>query len=107
MARRAWAWSVGGAALVLVAGGAFALGAASEELPPVTVQPESAAARNMPQTRAEAITAWTAELKEAGKVKPAGWEKLTTDEIKDRYLSQHYINAPDAADIDPGMVKRD
>ncbi|WP_338494551.1 hypothetical protein [Streptomyces sp. SJL17-4] len=106
MARRAWAWSVGGAALVLVAGGAFALGAASEELPPVTVQPESAA-RDMPQTRAEAITAWTAELKEAGKVKPAGWEKLTTDEIKDRYLSQHYINAPDAADIDPGMVKRD
>jgi hypothetical protein len=32
---------------------------------------------------------------------------LTTEEIRGRYMSQVYANAPDAKDIDPGMVKRD
>ncbi|MFF6980277.1 hypothetical protein ACFZAV_21745 [Streptomyces sp. NPDC008343] len=48
-----------------------------------------------------------AELKEAGREKPEGWEMLTTGEIRGRYLLQYFINAPDAEDIDPGMVKRD
>ena len=60
----------------------------------------------MPTTREGLVAAWTAELEKAGKQKPAGWEMLTTGEIRGRYLSQYFINAPDAEDIDPGMVRR-
>ncbi|MEV8395898.1 MULTISPECIES: hypothetical protein [unclassified Streptomyces] len=75
--------------------------------PKVTVQPEAAATSDIPQTHEGLVTAWTAELKKAGKTKPDGWEMLTTEEIRGRYISQMYANAPDAKDIDPGMVKRD
>lgn len=59
-----------------------------------------------PQTRAEAVEAWTAELKEAGEELPEDWEVLTTEEIKGRYVSQRLANAPKAEDIDPGMARR-
>lgn len=90
-------WTVSAVAFLLGAGAAFA----------VTGQPESPATSDIPQTREGLVTARTAELKKAGKTKPGGWERLTTDEIRDRYLSQVYANAPDAKDIDPGMAKRD
>lgn len=100
-------WTVGAVAFLLGAGAALAVTAAVDDDPKVTVQPESAATSDIPQTREGLVTAWTAELKKAGKTKPGDWERLTTDEIRDRYLSQVYANAPDAKDIDPGMAKRD
>lgn len=100
-------WAMGVATFLLGAGAAFAVTAAVDDDLKVTVQPESAAASDIPQTREGLVTAWTAELKKAGKTKPDGWEMLTTEEIRGRYMSQVYANAPDAKDIDPGMVKRD
>ncbi|MET9669416.1 hypothetical protein ABZY19_29275 [Streptomyces sp. NPDC006475] len=100
-------WATGAAAFLIGAGAAFAVTVMVDDDPKVTVQPESATTADMPQTRDGLIAAWAAELKKAGKKKPDGWEKLPTGEIRDRYLSQYFINAPDANDIDPGMVKRD
>lgn len=99
-------WAIGAATFLLGVGAAFAATAAVEDDPKVTVQPESAATSDIPQTRQGLVTAWTAELKRAGKTKPDGWEMLATEEIRGRYLSQVYANAPEAKDIDPGMVKR-
>lgn len=95
-------WAIGAATFLLGAGAAFAVTATADDGPAVTVQSESAS--DIPQTREGLLTAWTAELKKADKSKPDGWEKLTTSEIRDRYLSQVYINAPEAEDIDPGMA---
>ncbi|WP_405798575.1 hypothetical protein [Streptomyces sp. NBC_01506] len=101
--------AVGVVAFLVGAGAMFAVTVtvAADDGAKVTVQPESATNADMPQTREELITAWTAELKKAGKEKPEGWEMLTTGEIRGRYLSQHYINTPEAEDIDPGMARRD
>ncbi|MFF0629492.1 hypothetical protein [Streptomyces sp. NPDC004296] len=99
--------AIGAASFLLGAGVAFAVTAAVDDGAKVTVQPESAATSDIPQTREGLVTAWTAELKKAGKTKPGGWEMLTTEEIRGRYMSQVYANAPDAKDIDPGMVERD
>ncbi|MGW2767360.1 hypothetical protein [Streptomyces sp. NPDC001275] len=100
-------WAIGVATFLLGAGAAFAVVAAVDDSPKVTVQPESAATSDIPQTREGLVTAWTAELKRVGKTKPDGWEMLTTEEIRGRYMSQVYANAPDAKDIDPGMARRD
>ncbi|AIA01244.1 hypothetical protein [Streptomyces noursei] len=99
-------WAIGAVTFLLGAGAAVVVTAAVDDAPKVTVQPESAAASDIPQTRGGLVAAWTAELKKAGKAKPEGWEMLTTDEIRGRYVSQVFANAPDAKDIDPGMVKR-
>ncbi|AQU70476.1 hypothetical protein [Streptomyces niveus] len=82
------------------AGAMFAVTVVVDDDPKVTVRSKT----DMPETREGLIAAWTAELKKAGKEKPDGWEGLTTGEIRDRYLSQYFINAPDAEDIDPDMV---
>ncbi|MEV0775703.1 hypothetical protein ACIBLA_24485 [Streptomyces sp. NPDC050433] len=82
------------------AGAMFAVTVVVDDDPKMTVQSES----DMPETREGLIAAWTAELEKAGKEKPDGWEMLTTGEIRGRYLSQIFINAPDAEDIDPDMV---
>ncbi|MGW2055113.1 hypothetical protein ACWCOZ_14480 [Streptomyces sp. NPDC001840] len=100
-------WALVVAAFLVGAGATFAATAVVDGDPKVTVQPESAANADVPRTREGLIAAWTAELKKAGKEKPDGWETLTTEEIRDRYLSQYFINAPDAEDIDPGMARRD
>ncbi|WP_405677909.1 hypothetical protein OG292_26430 [Streptomyces sp. NBC_01511] len=98
--------AVGAVAFLVGAGAMFAVTVVVDGDPKVTVQPESAAKADMPQTREELVAAWTTELAKAGKEKPDGWETLPTGEIRDRYLSQYFINAPDAEDIDPGMVRR-
>ncbi|MGI5466560.1 hypothetical protein [Streptomyces sp. CA-132043] len=98
-------WAIGVAGFVLGAGAVFAVTSAASDGPGVTVQPESAS--DVPQTRQGLIAAWSDELKKAGKGKPEGWRELSTQEIRDRYISQVYANAPDAKDIDPGMAGRD
>ncbi|CAM5306172.1 hypothetical protein GCM10010329_60520 [Streptomyces spiroverticillatus] len=100
-------WVLGAATFLLGAGAAFAVAGSADDGPEVTVQPQSAATSDVPQTREGLVTAWTAELRRAGTTKPDGWELLTTEEIRGRYLSQVHANAPDAAEVDPGMVKRD
>ncbi|MFI2030508.1 hypothetical protein [Streptomyces buecherae] len=100
-------WGVG-AATFLVGAGAMVAATVLVDDAKVTVRPESTTnADDMPRTREGLIAAWTAELKKAGKEKPDDWKTLTTAEIRDRYLSQYFINAPDAEDIDPGMARRD
>ncbi|WP_459247995.1 hypothetical protein [Streptomyces youssoufiensis] len=101
-------WGVGAAAFLVGAGVMFAATVLVDDDAKVTVRPESATnADDMPRTREGLIAAWTAELRKAGREKPDGWRTLTTAEIRDRYLSQYFINAPDAEDIDPGMARRD
>ncbi|MBT2545021.1 hypothetical protein J7E99_31040 [Streptomyces sp. ISL-44] len=100
-------WAI--AAATFVAGGAlgFAVAAVQEdELPPVTVGMPQPAESKVPETRAGLVKAWTAELEHAGKELPDGWEVLTTDEIRGRYLHQRILNAPTAEDIDPDMGRR-
>ncbi|MBT2444498.1 hypothetical protein J7E93_31265 [Streptomyces sp. ISL-36] len=89
-----------------MAGGAlgFAVAAVQEDdSPPVTIGAQQPAESVVPKTRAGRVDAWTAELKRAGKELPKGWEVLTTDEIRERYLHQRIVNAPAAEDIDPDM----
>ncbi|MFF6809865.1 hypothetical protein ACFZAG_08265 [Streptomyces sp. NPDC012403] len=96
-------------AAVFVAGGAlgFAVAAVQEdETPPVTVGAAQPTASRIPTTRAELVKAWTAELEHTGKELPEGWEVLTTDEIRGRYVHQRMLNAPSAEDIDPDMGRR-
>ncbi|MGP2440183.1 hypothetical protein [Streptomyces sp. JW3] len=100
-------WGIAVAALV--AGGAlgYAVAAVQEDkTPQVTVGAPQSAASQVPTSRAELVKAWTAELEQAGKGLPEGWEMLTTDEIRGRYLHQRMRNAPTAEDIDPGMGRR-
>ncbi|MFC8824180.1 hypothetical protein ACFT9I_02340 [Streptomyces sp. NPDC057137] len=101
------AWALGVVAFLVGAAAMFAVTVVVDDDPKVTVQPESATKADLPRTREGLVAAWTAELEKAGKEKQDGWETLTTEELRDRYLSQYFINAPDAEDIDPGMVKRD
>ncbi|MFE7299493.1 hypothetical protein [Streptomyces sp. NPDC057579] len=56
-------WAIGAASFLLGAGAAFAVTAAVDDGAKVTVQPESAATSDIPQTREGLVTAWTAELK--------------------------------------------
>lgn len=99
-------WALGVVAFLVGAGAMFAVTVVVDDDPKMTVRSESAAKADMPQTREGLIAAWTAELEKAGEEKPDGWEMLTTGEIRGRYLSQIFINAPDAEDIDPDMVVR-
>ncbi|MFP8959950.1 hypothetical protein ACLIYP_05140 [Streptomyces nanhaiensis] len=97
------------ALVAFVAGGALVFAAASVqkgEAPPVTAGAARPTDSQVPTTRAELVEAWTAELEQAGKELPEGWEVLTTDEIRGRYLHQRMVNAPRAEDIDPGMGRR-
>lgn len=95
---RMWMGIAGAGVVAAVAAGAFLVGVAREDsLPPVT---ESA------RPPAEAVDAWTVELKKAGEELPENWAVLTTEEIKGRYVSQRVANAPKAEDIDPGMARR-
>lgn len=104
---RTWMGIAGAGAVAAVAAGAFLAGAAWENSPePVTESARPPAESAYPQTRAEAVEAWTAELKKAGEELPHNWEVLTTEEIKGRYVSQRVANAPEAEDIDPGMDRR-
>ncbi|MFG3547576.1 hypothetical protein [Streptomyces sp. NPDC047725] len=103
--RQVWVTAVA----ALAVGGAlgFAVAAAQEDdTPPVTVGAPRPAESPVPATRAELVEAWTAELEQAGKELPEGWEVLTTDEIRGRYLHQRMVNAPAAEDIDPDMGRR-
>jgi hypothetical protein len=103
--RQVW----GLALAAFVAGGALVFVVVSvqeDETPPVTVGTARPAASQVPTTRAELVEAWTAELEHAGKELPEGWEVLTTDEIRGRYVHQRMLNAPSAEDIDPGMERR-
>ncbi|GGV85141.1 hypothetical protein GCM10010294_64350 [Streptomyces griseoloalbus] len=103
--RRVWAIAVA----AFVAGGALAFAVVAvqeDETPPVTVGAAQPTASQVPTTRAELVEAWTAELEQAGKELPEGWEVLTTDEIRGRYLHQRMVNAPKAEDIDPDMGRR-
>jgi hypothetical protein len=100
-------WGVAVAAFV--AGGALGFAVAvvqEDEKPPVTVGAAQPTASQVPTTRAELVEVWTAELKQAGKELPEGWEVLTTDEIRGRYVHQRMVNAPSAEDIDPDMGRR-
>lgn len=100
-------WGIAVAALV--AGGAlgFAVAAVQEdETPSLTVGVPQPTPSQVPTARAELVKAWAAELELAGKELPKGWEALTTDEIRGRYLHQRMLNAPTAEDIDPGMGRR-
>lgn len=100
--------ALGVVTFLIGAGAMFAVTVVVDDDPKMTVRSESAAKADMPETREGLIAAWTAELEKAGKEKPDGWETLPTGEIRDRYLSQIFINAPDAEDIDPDMlVQRD
>ncbi|MPY51966.1 hypothetical protein [Streptomyces acidicola] len=97
------------AAAAFVAGGVLGIAVASvqeDEMPSVTVGMQQPAASQVPETRAGLVEAWTAELEHAGKELPEGWEVLTTDEIRGRYLHQRMLNAPTAENIDPGMSRR-
>ncbi|MYR46057.1 hypothetical protein [Streptomyces sp. SID5910] len=97
-------WGIAVAALVVGGALGFAVAAVQQdESPPVTVGSPQAAASQAPTTRAELVKAWTAELEQAGKELPEGWEVLSTDEIRGRYLHQRMVNAPTAEDIDPDM----
>ncbi|MFF2938753.1 hypothetical protein ACFVSQ_02785 [Streptomyces niveus] len=98
--------ALGVVTFLIGAGAMFAVTVVVDDDPKVTVRSESAAKADMPQTREGLIAAWTAELEKAGQEKPDGWETLPTGEIRDRYLSQYFINAPDAEDIDPDMLVR-
>lgn len=94
---------------VFVAGGALASAVAyvqEDGTPPVIVGEARPADPWGPTTRAELVEAWAAELEQAGEELPEGWEVLTTDEIRGRYLHQRMVNAPRAEDIDPGMGRR-
>lgn len=103
---RTWMGIAGAGAVAAVAAGAFLAGAAWEDSPQtVTESARPPAESAYPQTRAEAVEAWTAELKKAGEELPENWEVLTTEEIKVRYVSQRVANAPEAEDIDPGMAR--
>lgn len=103
--RRVW----GLALAAFAAGGALTfvvMSVQEDETPPVTVGAARPAASPVPTTRAELVEAWTAELEDAGKELPEGWDLLTTDEIRGRYLHQRMVNAPSAEDVDPGMDRR-
>ncbi|WP_329124500.1 hypothetical protein [Streptomyces sp. NBC_01353] len=100
-------WGI--AAAAFVAGGALGFAVAvvqEDELLPVTVGVPQPAEPVVPKTWAGLADAWAAELNRAGKELPAGWEVLTTDEIRGRYLHQRIVNAPAAEDIDPDMGSR-
>lgn len=100
-------WGI--AAVAFVAGGSLGFAVASvqeDKMPSVTVGMRQPTASQVPETRAGLVEAWTAELEHAGKELPEGWEVLTTDEIRSRYLQQRMLNAPTAEDIDPGMSRR-
>ncbi|WP_406417330.1 hypothetical protein OH809_35735 [Streptomyces sp. NBC_00873] len=100
-------WGITAAAFVAVSAVGFAVAAVQEDqVPPVTVGVPQPAASQVPKSRAGLVKAWTAELKHAGKDLPQGWEALTTDEIRGRYLHQRILNAPTAEDIDPDMGRR-
>ncbi|MEU9862567.1 hypothetical protein AB0D99_17015 [Streptomyces sp. NPDC047971] len=97
-------WGIAVAAFV--AGGALGFAVAvvqEDESPSVTVGAQRPAESVVPTTREGLVDAWTAELRRAGKELPPGWEALTTDEIRGRYLHQRMVNAPAAEDIDPAM----
>lgn len=103
--RRIWTVAV----VAFVAGAALAVAVmtvAEDESPPVTTAAASPAVSQVPESRAELVEAWSAELEQAGKQLPEGWEALTTDEIRGRYVHQRMVNAPSAEDIDPGMERR-
>ncbi|WP_030544120.1 hypothetical protein [Streptomyces albus] len=100
--RQVW----GTAVAAFVAGGALGFAAAAvqgDEEPPVTAGMPQSAASQIPTTRAGLVKAWAAELRQTGEELPEGWEALTTDEIRGRYLHQRMVNAPAAEDIDPDM----
>ncbi|MFI6488391.1 hypothetical protein [Streptomyces sp. NPDC050564] len=102
---RVWALAIA----ALVAGGAVAFAAAAgqdDDTPPVTVSAREPAESQVPTTRAALVAAWTAELKKADKGLPDGWEVLTTEEIRGRYVHQKIANAPKSDDIDPDMGRR-
>ncbi|NDZ83133.1 hypothetical protein G3I19_32340 [Streptomyces sp. SID10853] len=92
-----------------VIAGAFFAGAAWQSGgAKVTQSPRYASGQPVTMTRGELVEAWTAELKKAGKAKPEGWEILTTEELRGRYLDQVHENAPHPTgrNIDPGMDRK-
>lgn len=57
----------------------------------------------VPQTRQQLVAAWRAEAEEAGKGLPSGWEDLSTEQIRERYLDQWARNGAQSTG-DPGMA---
>ncbi|MFF1492387.1 MULTISPECIES: hypothetical protein [unclassified Streptomyces] len=99
-------WGAGAGLLLVGAAGGFLSGVLWDRTPEVTISPQAASGAAVPQSREALVAAWTAELEKAGKGLPEGWEVLTTEEIRGRYLHQKVVNAPKAEDIDPGMARR-
>lgn len=95
------------AAFVVGGAVAFAAAAGHEDAPPsVTVGARKPSETPIPTTRADLVAAWTSELKKAGKGLPEGWQVLSTEEIRGRYIHQKIANAPKSDEIDPAMGRR-